>query len=119
MSPRRPQRPPQQVGALVARVLGDLGLDASARVVRLAERWEEAVGREVASHCRPTALYGEELEVTVDRELRRLYRQHLQRSLDDMAAFCRRRGVEYLRASTAIGFEDIVLKYLRQGVHLR
>ena len=62
---------------------------------------------------------GEELEVTVDRELRRLYRQHLQRSLDDMAAFCRRRGVEYLRASTAIGFEDIVLKYLRQGVHLR
>ena len=62
---------------------------------------------------------GEELEVTVDRELRRLYRQHLQRSLDDMAAFCRRHGVEYLRASTAIGFEDIVLKYLRQGVHLR
>jgi uncharacterized protein (DUF58 family) len=62
---------------------------------------------------------GDELEITVDRELRRLYQQHLQRSLDDMAAFCRRRGVEYLRASTAIGFEDIVLKYLRQGVHLR
>jgi predicted nucleic acid-binding Zn ribbon protein len=50
----------------VARVLGDLGLEASARVVRLAERWEEAVGREVASHCRPTALYGEDLEVTAD-----------------------------------------------------
>jgi hypothetical protein len=27
--------------------------------------------------------------------------------------------VEYLRASTAIAFEDVVLKYLRQGVHLR
>ena len=66
MSPRRPKRPPQLVGALVSRVLGDLGLDASARVVRLAERWEEAVGREVARHCRPTALDGEVLEVTAD-----------------------------------------------------
>jgi predicted nucleic acid-binding Zn ribbon protein len=47
-------------------VLGDLGLDASARVVRLAERWEEAVGGELAGHCRPTALYGEDLEVTAD-----------------------------------------------------
>jgi hypothetical protein len=33
--------------------------------------------------------------------------------------FCRQRSVEYLRASTAIPFEDLVLKYLRQGVHLR
>jgi predicted nucleic acid-binding Zn ribbon protein len=66
MSPRRPRGQPERVGGLVARVLGDLGLDASARVVRLSERWEEAVGREVASHCRPTALYGEDLEVTAD-----------------------------------------------------
>jgi uncharacterized protein (DUF58 family) len=62
---------------------------------------------------------GDELEVTVDPELRRLYQRRLERQLQDVEAFCRRRGVEYLRASTAIGFEDVVLKCLRGGVHLR
>ena len=62
---------------------------------------------------------GETLDVTVDGELRRLYQRRLERSLADMAAFCRRRGIEYVRASTAVGFEDVVLKYLRQGGHLR
>lgn len=62
---------------------------------------------------------GDELDVTVDPELRRLYQQRLERHLQDMEHFCRQRGVEYLRASTAIAFEDVVLKYLRQGVHLR
>lgn len=62
---------------------------------------------------------GRELEVTVDRELRRLYRLQLDRRLQRIESFCRRRGVEYLRASTAIAFEDVVLKYLRQGAHLR
>jgi uncharacterized protein (DUF58 family) len=62
---------------------------------------------------------GDELEVTVDAELRRRYQQGLERRLQEMERFCRRRGVEYLRASTAIGFEDVVLKYLRQGTHLR
>jgi uncharacterized protein (DUF58 family) len=62
---------------------------------------------------------GHELEVTVDRELARLYRLQLDRRLQRVESFCRRRGVEYLRASTAIAFEDVVLKYLRQGSHLR
>jgi uncharacterized protein (DUF58 family) len=62
---------------------------------------------------------GDELEVTVDRPLRRLYQHRLERQLQELESFCRRRGVEYLRASTAIGFEDVVLKYLRQGAHLR
>ncbi|MNC90601.1 hypothetical protein D3C83_67160 [compost metagenome] len=62
---------------------------------------------------------GRELEVTVDRDLRRLYRLQLDRRLQRIESFCRRRGVEYLRASTAIAFEDVVLKYLRQGAHLR
>ena len=66
MSPKPRRRPPQRVGALVTRVLGDLGLDASARVVRIAEHWEEAVGPEVAAHCQPTAMRGETLEATVD-----------------------------------------------------
>jgi uncharacterized protein (DUF58 family) len=62
---------------------------------------------------------GDALEVTVDRELARLYQLRLDRRLQETERFCRRRGVEYLRASTAIGFEEVVLKYLRQGTHLR
>jgi len=62
---------------------------------------------------------GDELDVTVDQELRRLYQRHLEGYLQEVERFCRQRGVEYLRASTAIAFEDVVLKYLRQGTHLR
>ena len=62
---------------------------------------------------------GEELAVTVDGELRRLYKLRLERHLGEVESLCRRRGVEYLRASTAIPFEDVVLKYLRQGAHLQ
>ena len=62
---------------------------------------------------------GDVLDVTVDQQLRRLYQLRLGRDLQEMESFCRQRGVEYLRASTAVAFEDVVLKYLRQGVHLR
>jgi uncharacterized protein (DUF58 family) len=62
---------------------------------------------------------GDELDVTVDQALRRLYQRHLESFLQEVERFCRQRGVEYLRASTAIAFEDVVLKYLRQGTHLR
>ena len=62
---------------------------------------------------------GEELDVTVDPELRQLYQDRLARHLQDAEIFCRRRGVEYLRASTTVGFEDVVLKYLRQGAHFK
>jgi len=62
---------------------------------------------------------GGELEVTVDEALRAAYRRRLERRLDEVERFCRRQGIEYLRASTAIAFEDIVLKCLRQGAHLK
>ncbi len=48
------------------RVLEDLGFDAALRVVQIAERWEEAVGREIAGHCEPTALRDGTLEASVD-----------------------------------------------------
>ena len=51
---------------MLPRVLRDLGLEESARVVRIADRWEEVVGSEVARHCRPTALRGDVLEATTD-----------------------------------------------------
>jgi len=63
---RRRRSELESLGRLVPRVLEDLGLEEAARIVRLAERWEEAVGAEVALHCHPTALQGATLEATVD-----------------------------------------------------
>ena len=57
---------PERLGALVPRVLRDLGLQESARALRLAERWETLVGAEVARHSRPTGMRAGVLEVTVD-----------------------------------------------------
>jgi uncharacterized protein (DUF58 family) len=62
---------------------------------------------------------GDELDATVDEELRRRYRRRLDQRLRELENSCRRHGIEYLRASTAIPFEDVVLKCLRQGAHLR
>lgn len=59
------------------------------------------------------------LSVTVDGALREAYRGALDRRLRELETLCLRRGVEYLRASTAIPFEDVVLRYLRQGSLLR
>ena len=62
--PRKSQ--PEALGPLVVRVLEDIGAGGSARVLRIAQRWEEAVGKEIAQHCRPTGLRGDVLEATVD-----------------------------------------------------
>ena len=62
---------------------------------------------------------GAGLKVTVDAGLREIYQRHLQQWLHGIEDCCKRAGVEYLRASTAIPFEDVLLKYLRQGMHLR
>jgi predicted nucleic acid-binding Zn ribbon protein len=61
-APRR-AGPPERVGALVPSVLRDLGLDESARALRIQQGWERAVGAEVASHGRPVALHNGVLEV--------------------------------------------------------
>jgi predicted nucleic acid-binding Zn ribbon protein len=62
---RRQPPAPERVGALVPRVLRDLGLEASARVVHIAEHWEAWAGPELARHCRPTVLRGDVLELEV------------------------------------------------------
>ena len=64
--PPRPKSRPQPVGELVNRVLADLGAGPTARAVRIADRWEEVVGPEIASHSQPVAIRGEILEVSVD-----------------------------------------------------
>ena len=63
---RRRKSKPIQVKNLVQAVLGDLGLEAVARSYRVGECWEEAVGPQVARHCRPVALRGGMLDARVD-----------------------------------------------------
>jgi predicted nucleic acid-binding Zn ribbon protein len=62
---RRRARAPEAIGRLIPSLLRDLGMDETARVLRIAERWEEAVGPELARHCRPEALRGDVLEASV------------------------------------------------------
>lgn len=62
---------------------------------------------------------GSALRITIDAGLRQLYLQNLNQHLVSVQQFCRKQGVEYLRASTAIPFEDLILKYLRLGKHWR
>ena len=66
MTPRRASGPPERVGKLVPAVLRDLGLDESARALRIQEGWEGALGAELARHCRPFALRNGSLEVHAD-----------------------------------------------------
>lgn len=93
MRRRRPPSRPKPLGDLVPRVLGDLGLDGAAAVLRIVERWEAIVGREVARHCRPTALRGPVLEASADSSVwcqqlqlrRREILESLRRELGDEA----------------------------------
>ena len=57
---------PRAIGPVVGQVLDDLGLDAVTAAFRIGEVWEETVGREIASHCRPVAVRGSVLEAEVD-----------------------------------------------------
>lgn len=74
------------------RVLGDLGLEQAAAVVRIVDRWEAAVGSEIARHCRPTALRGRVLEASADSSV---WCQQLQmRRAEILAALRRELGDE-------------------------
>jgi uncharacterized protein (DUF58 family) len=61
---------------------------------------------------------GRMMKLTVDRSLLSAYRDRVGRFLSGLEAFSLKAGIEYLRTSTIIPFEDLVLKYLRQGAHL-
>ncbi|HEX5067857.1 MAG TPA: DUF721 domain-containing protein [Myxococcota bacterium] len=87
MKPGKIGGDPENVGTLVPRVLRDLGLETSAKVVYIAERWERWVGPEVARRCRPTALRGEVLELEVESSA---WCQVLQMRRPEMLAALRR-----------------------------
>ncbi len=78
---------PAELSTLVPLVLSELGLEESLRVVRIAERWEEAVGPEIAAHCVPSALAGEVLETEVDSSV---WCQQLQLQRPEILAALRR-----------------------------
>ncbi len=61
---------------------------------------------------------GRALPVTVDRPLLAAYRRRVEGFFGEAEDFCLKAGIEYLRAATLVPFEDVVLRYLRQGAHL-
>ena len=61
---------------------------------------------------------GQTLPVYVDRPLLAAYRAKLAGFFGGVESFCLKNRIEYLRAATIVPFEDVVLRYLRQGAHL-
>jgi len=62
---------------------------------------------------------GPSRNVSVDRGALDRYRERLQRHFAEAEAFCAGQGIDYLRTSTAVPFEDLILRHLRQGGFLR
>ena len=81
------RRPPEAIGALLPSVLRELGFDEMARVLRIAECWQEALGPELAPHCRPETLRGDVLEASVDSSV---WCQQLQLRAPEILAGLRR-----------------------------
>jgi hypothetical protein len=47
-----------------------------------------------------------------------LYRQKVADYFTQIETFCTKRNIEYLRASTTVPFEDLILRYLRRGFYV-
>lgn len=58
---------------------------------------------------------GDWKEMSVNPALLSRYRERLDRFCEEIETFANRYGMDYLRTSTVMPFEDTVLKYLRQG----
>ena len=56
--------------------------------------------------------------LTVNRRLLDLYHEKITEYFKQIEVFCLKRNIEYLRTSTVIPFEDLVLRYLRRGYYL-
>jgi uncharacterized protein (DUF58 family) len=59
----------------------------------------------------------QEQRLTIDELLLARYRERVQQWCRHIEDFCLKSQIEYLRASTLIPFEDLILKYLRHGLH--
>lgn len=81
-SPRHRRRPPSQeevelqlsapadrtLGPAIRAYLEGRGLGPVARFGKLAACWDDVVGRDIAAHCRPLRLEGDELIVEADHQ---------------------------------------------------
>jgi uncharacterized protein (DUF58 family) len=61
---------------------------------------------------------GQTLSLSVDRPLLAAYRAKVTGFFGDVETFCLKNRIEYLRTATIVPFEDVVVRYLRQGAHL-
>ncbi len=61
----------------------------------------------------------QEQRLTIDEFLLARYRERVQQWCSQIEDFCLKSQIEYLRASTLVPFEDLILKYLRHGIHLQ
>jgi uncharacterized protein (DUF58 family) len=60
---------------------------------------------------------GDAVEVTATASLREIYRRNLAAYLGDIEAYARRHGIGHIFTTTAVSFEDLVLRQMRsQGV---
>jgi hypothetical protein len=57
--------------------------------------------------------------VSVDRWALDQYLGRLQAHFAEAERFCARHGIDYLRTSTAVPFQDLILRHLRRGGFLR
>lgn len=58
---------------------------------------------------------GEAKEMSVNPQLLARYQQTLNSFCAEVESFSHRYGIDYIRTSTALPFEDLVLKYMRQN----
>src|SRR5688500_17439367 len=58
---------------------------------------------------------GDWKEMSVNPALLKRYEDRLNDFCEEIETFANRYGMDYIRTSTAVPFEDVVLKYLRQG----
>jgi len=62
---------------------------------------------------------GARREVTVDRAALERYQERLQEHFAAVERFCASHRIDYLRTSTAVPFQDLILRHLRRGGFLR
>ncbi len=62
---------------------------------------------------------GASREVSVDSGVLQRYRDRLQAHFANVEKFCANHHIDYLRTSTAIPFQDLILRHLRRGGFLR
>ncbi|MBI4277385.1 MAG: DUF58 domain-containing protein [Armatimonadetes bacterium] len=58
---------------------------------------------------------GEAVEVSLDGPALDAYARARDRFLESLEQFCLRHQIDYLRTTTAVSFDDLILRYLRMG----